>query len=118
MYTISPSTSLILSTSTTVEPAFSGAFVVEPGVYVEGKYGIRIENEIIVEKDYDNEYGTWLKFATLTLVPVELDAVNVSLLQDEERNALNSYHSMVRDKLSPYFIGEELAWLNEATRNI
>lgn len=90
----------------------------EPGVYVEGKYGIRIENEIIVEKDYDNEYGTWLKFATLTLVPVELDAVNVSLLQDEERNALNSYHSMVRDKLSPYFTGEELVWLNEATRNI
>ena len=90
----------------------------EPGVYVEGKYGIRIENEIIVEKDYDNEYGTWLKFATLTLVPVELDAINVSLLQDEERNALNSYHSMVRDKLSPYFTGEELAWLNEATRNI
>ena len=51
-------------------------------------------------------------------MPVELDAVNVSLLQDEERNALNSYHSMVRDKLSPYFTGEALVWLNEATRNI
>ena len=90
----------------------------EPGVYIEGEYGIRIENEIIAEKDYENEYGTWLKFRTLTCAPIDLDAVDVSILDDREKAALNEYHAWVRQKLTPYFEGEKLDWLIQATRNV
>ena len=90
----------------------------EPGVYVEGGYGIRIENEIIAEKDYENEYGTWLKFRTLTCAPIDLDAVDASILDEKEKEALNEYHAWVREKLTPYFDGEMLEWLIDATRNI
>ncbi len=92
----------------------------EPGVYIEGEYGIRIENEIIVESDYENEYGTWLKFRTLTCAPIDLEAVDASLLSDRERGTLNDYHRWVRAMLTPYFKdrADITEWLNNATREI
>jgi Xaa-Pro aminopeptidase len=90
----------------------------EPGVYVEGGYGIRIENEIIVESDYENEYGAWLKFRTLTCAPIDLEAVDVTLLSEKEKQTLNAYHKWVREKLSPRFEGETREWLLEATREV
>lgn len=90
----------------------------EPGVYIEDAYGIRTENEIVVEKDYENEYGTWLRFRTLTCAPIDLDAVDVTLLSENERAWLNEYHEWVRQKLTPYFEGNELEWLEKATRAV
>lgn len=90
----------------------------EPGVYKEGKYGIRIENTLLAVKDMENEYGTFMKFETISLCPIDLDAVEVSLLSDSEKNWLNEYHKTVYDKLSPILNEEEKQWLKIATRAI
>ena len=90
----------------------------EPGVYIDGAYGIRIENEIVCVHDYENEYGTFLKFDTLTCVPVDLDLVEPALLNDTDRNRLNDYHQWVYQQLSPYMQTEELAFLKKYTRQI
>jgi Xaa-Pro aminopeptidase len=87
-------------------------------VYVEGEYGIRIENEIIVESDYENEYGAWLKFRTLTCAPIDLEAVDITLLSEKEKSTLNDYHKWVREKLSVRFEGEIKQWLIEVTREV
>ncbi len=90
----------------------------EPGVYIDGKYGIRIENEIVCVKDYENEYGTFLKFDTLTYVPIDLEPVDTSYLSDIDTQRLNSYHKAVYENLSPFMQGDELYKLKEATRSI
>ncbi len=90
----------------------------EPGVYVEGKFGIRCENLTLCVKDEKNEYGQFMHLETLTLVPWEIDAVAPELLSEREKAILNDYHRMVYDKISPYLAGEELAWLKEATRAV
>lgn len=90
----------------------------EPGVYIEGRYGIRIENEIIAVKKHENEYGTWLGFETLTCAPIDMEAVDLKLLDDKERQALNGYHAWVRKMLSPYFEGDMLIWLEQVTKAI
>lgn len=88
----------------------------EPGVYVEGQFGIRIENEIITVKDKQNEYGTWLKFDMLTAVPVDLELVDIKYLNEKDIQQLNEYHKWVYDVLSPYMTGAELERLMESTR--
>ena len=63
----------------------------ESGVYIEGRFGIRIENEIVCQKDFDNEYGTFLKFDMLTVVPIDLELVDVNYLDDVDIKRLNKY---------------------------
>lgn len=90
----------------------------EPGIYIEGSHGIRIENELLCRKGDENEYGQFMYFEDLTLAPIDLDAVEVSLLGETDKKRLNDYHKEVYEKLSPYFEGEELAWLKDATRAV
>ena len=90
----------------------------EPGLYIEGSHGIRIENELLCRKGEENEYGQFMYFEDLTCVPIDLDAVELSLLEPKDRERLNAYHREVFEKLSPYFEGEELAWLKEAAREV
>lgn len=90
----------------------------EPGVYMEGQYGIRIENEIVCVKDADNEYGTFLRFETLTCVPVDLDLVDTDLLEAVDRERLNRYHKWVYEQLGPYMEGLERTFLKQCTRAV
>ena len=90
----------------------------EPGVYIEGRFGIRIENEIVCQKDFDNEYGTFLKFDMLTVVPIDLELVDVNYLDSVDIERLNNYQGRVYKTLEPYFEGEEKDMLREATRPI
>jgi Xaa-Pro aminopeptidase len=90
----------------------------EPGVYIDGEYGIRIENEIVCVKDYENEYGTFLKFDTLTYVPIDLELVDKTYLNSTDIERLNSYHQKVYDVLSPYMPEEECQKLRKYTRTI
>lgn len=90
----------------------------EPGVYIEGSHGIRLENELIVQKDEKTEFGQFMKFETMTYVPLDLDGVKKELLSFEEIEFLNNYHKIVYDKISPYLTLEEKEWLKKYTRNI
>lgn len=90
----------------------------EPGLYIEGKYGIRCENLLLVKKDVQNEYGQFLSFETLTLCPFDLDLIDSSYLDKETLNLLNSYHSKVYETLSPYLNDEENEFLKNITRSI
>lgn len=90
----------------------------EPGVYIEGRFGIRIENEIVCQKDFDNEYGTFLKFDMLTVVPIDLELVDVNYLDDVDIERLNKYQERVYKTLESYFDGEEKNMLREATRPV
>lgn len=88
----------------------------EPGVYKAGKHGIRIENLVVVQKNENTEYGgQFMEFETLTLCPIDLEAIDVSLLTSEEKSWLNNYHGTVFEKLSPYLEGEELEYLKQST---
>ncbi|MCD7921434.1 MAG: aminopeptidase P family protein [Clostridiales bacterium] len=90
----------------------------EPGVYLEGKYGIRIENELICVKDEKNEYGQFMRFEPITYCPIDLDGIVPELMNEKEKDWLNAYHAMVREKISPYLTDEERAWLEVYTREI
>ncbi|MGN0027330.1 MAG: aminopeptidase P family protein [Clostridium sp.] len=91
----------------------------EPGVYKEGKHGIRTENTLLVEKDFvSEEFGEFYKFRTISYCPIDLEGVNVEMLSPEEKNWLNDYHSMVYEKLSPYLNEEEKEFLKYETRII
>lgn len=90
----------------------------EPGVYIEGRFGIRIENEIVCLKDFDNEYGTFLKFDMLTVVPIDLELVDVNYLDAVDIERLNKYQERVYKTLESYFDGEEKNMLREATRPV
>ena len=90
----------------------------EPGIYLKDKYGIRIENEMLCVEGTTNEYGTFLKFETITYCPIDLDAILKSQLTYIEKEWLNNYHQMVYDKISPYLTKEEALWLKEYTKKI
>lgn len=90
----------------------------EPGLYLEGKYGIRHESLILCCQGEQNAYGQFLHFDTVTLVPFDLDGVEVSGLNEAERRGLNAYHAMVYEKIAPYLSKEERDWLAYATREI
>lgn len=90
----------------------------EPGFYKAGAHGIRLENLILCQLAEENEYGKFLHFETLTLVPFDLDAVDVTLLDCREKQLLNDYHKRVYNELASYMTAEELTWLKEATRAI
>ena len=90
----------------------------EPGLYLEGAYGIRLENLLLCVEQETGDFGTFLGFEPLTMCPFDLDAVEVSALTEEEKRMLNAYHATVRETLAPFFTPEENAWLKEATRKI
>ena len=90
----------------------------EPGLYVEGSHGIRLENELLVRKGLENEYGQFMHFEVLTLVPFDLDAIDTSLLREDEKVQLNAYHKLVFDTVSPYLNDDERTWLKIYTRAI
>lgn len=87
----------------------------EPGFYLEGKYGIRTENLMLCRKAEKNEYGQFMEFETVTLCPIDRDAILPELMTKAELDWLNSYHKRVYDTLSPYLSTEEAAWLKEVT---
>ncbi|WP_291571770.1 aminopeptidase P family protein [Clostridium sp. UBA4548] len=90
----------------------------EPGIYREGKHGIRLENIVAVNIEAETEFGRFMKFDVLTYCPFELEAIKVELLSSEEKQWLNNYHELVYNKLEGYLNDEEKAWLREATRAI
>ena len=90
----------------------------EPGVYIEGSHGIRLENEIVAQNKEKNEYGQFMDFEVVTFAPLDLDGIDPSIMEDSEKEYLNNYHAMVYDKISPYLTEEEASWLKEYTRAI
>ena len=90
----------------------------EPGLYLEGKYGIRLENLVLCVKKAENEFGTFLGFENLTMCPFELEAIDAGLLTKQEKDTLNAYHKTVYETLAPWFDEAEKNWLKEATREI
>ena len=91
----------------------------EPGAYKEGKHGIRIENTLLVtEALKDKEMGEFYKFNTISYCPIDLEGVDISLLNEEEIEWLNDYHTTVYEKLSPYLDEEEKEFLKRETRRI
>lgn len=90
----------------------------EPGVYKEGKHGIRTENILLVVQDEETEFGQFMKFETITFCPIDLEGIVPEILTPEEKTWLNNYHKEVYNKLSPYLTEEENTWLKHETREI
>ena len=90
----------------------------EPGIYVAGEFGVRIENTLLIVPYMQTDFGQFLTFEPLTLCPIDTRPLLVSLLSDDERKWLNNYHEVVRERLAPDLEGEELAWLEQATQAI
>ena len=90
----------------------------EPGFYQEGAHGIRLENLILCKEAEVTEYGRFLDFETLTVVPFDLDAVEPAMLDEKEKQLLNEYHARVYQELSEELTEEERTWLKHATRAI
>ena len=90
----------------------------EPGAYIEGSHGIRIENELLVKEACETEHGKFLEFETITYAPIDLDGIIKTLLTKEEKQQLNEYHSEVYKKLSPYLNKKEKEFLKEYTKSI
>ena len=88
----------------------------EPGLYLEGKYGIRCENLVATVPWKETEFGKFLEFRTMTLFPFDLTLFDTSIMNDDEIAWLNSYHEEVRNRLTPLLSPEEAAWLAEKTK--
>ncbi len=90
----------------------------EPGIYRNGKHGIRTENTILVHEHADTEFGKFMAFKTISYCPIDLDLVNVSMLTCEEKEWLNAYHATVYEKLSESLDASTKEWLKNQTRAI
>lgn len=90
----------------------------EPGLYLAGKFGVRIENTLLIKEYVQTDFGKFLQMEPLTLCPIDTDPIDVTMLLPEELEWLNTYHRMVYDKLSPNLNEEELLWLKGATKPI
>ena len=90
----------------------------EPGIYLADKFGVRIENLVVVREAEVNEYGRFLALEPLTLVPYDRDAIDLSLLSSRDVELLNAYHAKVFAAISPYLSGDELEWLKEVTEPV
>ncbi len=90
----------------------------EPGIYIAGSHGVRIESELLCRRGEKNEYGQFMYFQNLTYAPIDLDAVDVDTLTSTERRQLNEYHAGVYKTIAPLLTEEERTWLREATRAI
>lgn len=90
----------------------------EPGIYIEGSHGVRLENELLVREGETNAYGTFMYLEPITFVPMDLDAINPEIMTSEDKKLLNNYHREVFEKVSPYLNEEETEWLKRYTREI
>lgn len=90
----------------------------EPGLYIEGEYGIRLENLIMCRKSEENQYGQFMKFEVLTMAPFDRDAIDINMLNDDDRKILNCYHRTVYKNISPYLNDKEREWLENETKDI
>ncbi len=90
----------------------------EPGIYIEGSHGIRTENLMFCRKEEKTEYGQFMGFEFVTLAPIDLDALDLSVMEDRDVALLNAYHRKVWEQLSPYMDGEEKEWLRSYTREV
>ena len=90
----------------------------EPGFYVEGSHGIRIENLVLTVADEKTDYGDFLSFETVTLFPIDLKLLNIKHMSDAEIEWLNKYHSRVYDSISPFLTKKEAKWLKEKTKHL
>ena len=89
----------------------------EPGIYIAGKYGIRIENDLLVKKDETTEYGQFMSFEPLTLCPIDLRPVNFDEMSADETEFLDRYHATVVKRLSPYLDAADRKWLEDAVKH-
>lgn len=90
----------------------------EPGLYLAGKFGVRIENTLLIKDYMETDFGKFLQMESLTLCPIDTAPIDVDMLLPEELNWLNSYHAEVYAKLAPYLDEEEQIWLKNATKLI
>lgn len=90
----------------------------EPGIYLEGRFGVRTENTLLTVPYMTTEFGEFLQFETLTLCPIDTTPVMTEMLTDEERRWLNDYHATVRERLTPYLDSDDAEWLRKATIEI
>ena len=90
----------------------------EPGVYIEGSHGIRLENELLVCKGTQNEYGQFMYLEPITYIPFDLDGIVPEVMNSDDIKYLNEYHKLVFEKVSPYLKEEETEWLRKYTREI
>lgn len=90
----------------------------EPGIYLEDRFGVRIENVLLAQPYMETEFGRFLQFETLTLCPIDTTPVDVTLLTDNERTWLNDYHQMVYDRLAPHLDDPDRQWLYATTRPV
>ena len=90
----------------------------EPGVYLAGKFGVRIENTLLITPYMETEFGQFLQFESLTLCPIDKAPIIVEMLLPEERQWLNDYHRHVFDVLSPHLSEDEANWLREACSSL
>ena len=90
----------------------------EPGLYLAGKFGVRIENTLLIKDYMETEFGKFLQMESLTLCPIDTAPIDVDMLLPEELDWLNSYHAEVYAKLAPYLDEEEQNWLKNATKLI
>lgn len=90
----------------------------EPGIYEEGRHGVRIENTLLVVEDQKTEYGQFYRFEVVSYFPIETRALVLELLSDDEVSWLNNYHQMVREQLIPRLNGKSLDWLLTRTELI
>ena len=88
----------------------------EPGVYVEGSHGIRVENVMVVQNGVKNGDGQFLNFETLTYVPIDRDALDKKYLREEDIERINDYHKKVYEVIAPLLEEEEREWLLEVTK--
>lgn len=93
-------------------------FTDEPGIYIEGSHGVRLENELLVREGEKNKYGQFMYLEPLTFIPFDLDAVKVEMLSEEYKKLLNEYHAAVYENVAPHLNDEEKAWLQNYTRAI
>lgn len=90
----------------------------EPGLYLAGKFGVRIENTVLISDYLSTEFGKFLQIEPLTLCPIDTASIDVDMLLPEEIEWLNDYHQLVYEKLSPFLDEEEKMWLKNATKPI
>ena len=90
----------------------------EPGIYIAGSHGVRLENELLVCEGEKNEYGEFMYLEQLTYIPFDLDAIDSAMMTETEKKLLNSYHAAVYEKTAPFLTEEEKTWLKKYTQPV